>query len=149
MADVQFRLNTTEKDARWLKGGALADSVKIDPLLVKAAVDKAMQPGLAALRRNVGQMGVKTGRLKRSPAILTKRYGGSRRLTVVGLVGYRSGVAPHATFVELGTKPRAGRGIMPKFYLAWSAFFSNRNAMQATMRTELENIVADAIRNVS
>jgi len=145
---VEFRLNTSLQDARWMRGEALSKTIKVQPQLVRAAIGKAMQPGLAALRSNVNAAKVKTGRLKKSPGIVTRKYGGAGRLIIVGLVGYRSGVAPHSKYLELGTPPRSDRGKVTARRYAWLAYFHNREAMQQIARTELEGIVAQSISAV-
>jgi|688.fasta_scaffold57154_4 hypothetical protein len=146
MADgIEFRLNTTEKDARWVSGSTLQKAVRLDANEIRAAVERSMQPGLASLRQNVQEVGTVTGRLRRSPAIVTRRYGRAPRLTVMGLVGYRSGVAPHARLMELGTPPRAGRGLVKARRLAWKAFFYNRDTMSARMQAEMEALLSKAV----
>lgn len=143
---VEFRLNTSAKDARWMRGQALSETVKIDPASIRHAVEASMQPGLMALRQNVSAAKVKTGRLRRSPGILTRKYGGSKRLIIVGLVGYMAGVAEHSRYLEMGTPPRAGgRGqIAPRRY-AWLAYFHTRKAMQESAQRQIEGIVERAI----
>ena len=145
---VEFRLNTTAKAARWMGGSALSSTLKIDPSAVRRAIERAMAPGLAALRRNVGEAKVKTGRLRRAPAAVTRKYGGAKRLVIVGLVGYASGVAPHATHLEVGTPPRAGRGqVRPRRY-AWLAYFQNREQMKNLAQAGIENLMASAVSQV-
>jgi hypothetical protein len=149
MADgIQFRINTTEKDARWLSGETVAKAVQLSPADVQAAVERSLAPGLSAMRANVSKIRRKTGRLQQSPAILTRRYGRAPRFTVLGLLGYRHGVAPHARNVELGSPPRAGRGIMPALRPAWRAYFDNRQTMQARMQSELEKLLEGAVKKV-
>lgn len=142
---VEFRLNTTGKDARWMRGKALSESVAIDANDVRQAIVSAMQPGLVALKTNVSQARAITGRLRRSPGIVTRKYGGSKRLVIVGLVGYMSGVAPHSTYIEMGTPPRAGRGQIKARRYAWLAYFHNRQAMQDAAKANLEAVMAKAV----
>ena len=146
--EVEFRLNTTAKDARWMRGTALTESVKLDPTQVQAAIERSMQPALLALRSNVATARPKTGRLLKSPGILTRKYGGARRLVVVGLVGYKSRVAPHARYLEFGTPPVGNRrGIKARRY-AWLAYFQNQDQMKATAKAALENLIANATSSV-
>jgi hypothetical protein len=150
MADgISFKINTTEKDARWLTGETAGKAVQLDPADLQAACERSLAPGLSALRANVSKIGKKTGRLRQSPAILTRRYGRAPRFTAVGLLGYRSGVAPHARNVELGSPPRAGRGLMPALRPAWRAFYANRETMKSRMKAELEALLAKAVAKVS
>lgn len=146
MADgISFRLNTTEKDARWMSGETAHKAVRINPDEIQAAVERSMQPGLMALRANVNQrVGVRTGRLRKSPAIVIRRYGRAPRLTVMGLVGYLHGVAPHARLMELGTPPRDGRGMVKARRMAWRAYFDNRETMGAKMTAELQAVLERA-----
>jgi hypothetical protein len=146
---VDFRLNTTEKDARWMQGSALQESLILDPQDVRAIVEDSMQPGLQALRRNVGQVGTVTGRLRRAPAVLTRKYGRQPRFRILGLLGYRNGIAPHARFLELGTPPRAGRGLVKARRMAWSAFFLNRKQMLNTVKARLEALVAKSLSRMA
>jgi hypothetical protein len=145
---VDFRLNTTEKDAKWMKGSVLQQSLVLDPQDVRAAVEASMQPGLQALRRNVGQVGTVTGRLRKAPAVLTRKYGRQPKFRILGLLGYRSGVAPHARYLELGTPPRAGRGLIKARRMAWSAFFSNRDQMLNAAKSRLEALAAKALAKI-
>lgn len=145
---VDFRLNTTEKDAKWMKGSVLQESLVLDPQDVRAAIEESMQPGLQALRLNVGRLGSVSGRLRRSPAVLTRKYGRQPKFRILGLVGYRSGVAPHARYLELGTPPRAGRGLIKARRMAWSAFFSNRDQMLNAAKARLEALAAKALAKI-
>lgn len=142
---IRFGINTTEKDAKWLRGETVSKAVQLDPASMQAACERSLQPGLMALRANVSKIGKVTGRLQRAPAVLTRRYGRAPRFTVVGLLGYRHGVAPHARNVELGSPPRDGRGVMPTLRPAWLAYFHNRDAMKANMRAELESLIEKAL----
>lgn len=143
--EVAFRLNTTAKDGKWLRGNAVAQSLSIDPSQVRQTIERAMQPGLLALRSNVSQAKVKTGRLRKSPGIVTRKYGGGKRLIVVGLVGYRAGVAPHAKYLEFGTPPVGNRKPIKARRYAWLAYFHNREAMQAAAQAGLESLMAEAV----
>ena len=142
---VEFRLNTSAHDARWMRGKALSETVRVEADLVRAAIGKAMQPGLAALRANVSEAKVKTGRLRKAPATVTRKYGGAGRLIMVGLVGYKSGAAPHSRYLEAGTPPRSGRGQIKARRYAWLAYFHNREAMKQIAKTELEAIMASSL----
>lgn len=146
---IKFRINTTEKDGKWLRGETVSQAVRLNPQDMQAACERSLQPGLMALRANVSKIGRVTGRLQRSPAVLTRRYGRAPRFTVVGLLGYQHGVAPHARNVELGSPPRFNRGVMPTLRPAWLAYFHNREAMQANMQSELESLIAKALGRVS
>lgn len=146
--EVEFRLNTTARDAKWMRGTALSEAMKIDATQVRAAIERSMQPSLSALRRNVATARPKTGRLRRSPGILTRKYGGSKRLVIVGLVGYKSRVAPHARYLEFGTPPVGNRKPTVARRYAWLAFFHTRDEMQATAKSELEAIVSNAASKV-
>jgi hypothetical protein len=146
--EVTFKINTTQKDARWLKEKALADAFQIEPSEVVEAVEHALQPALWALRKNVLAAKVRTGRLRSSPGTVVRKYGGKRRLTVVGLVGYKSGVAPHSPYLELGTPPRAGRGKVVARRYAWLAYFHNKQAMKQTLQANLEAVMQNAIDGV-
>ena len=141
---LDFRLNTTELDGRIMRGGGLNGALQLDPADMRRAIVDAMQPGLAALKSNISGVKRKTGRLAMSPGIETRTYQHGRRTIVVGLVGYKSGVAPHARYLELGTPPRAGRGIVKPRRYAWKAFFYNRYSMQAAAQRNLEALVAKA-----
>lgn len=148
MADgIRFGINTTEKDARWMRG-ELSQAVHLSPEDLKGACERSLHPGLVALQSNVGRIGRKTGRLQRAPGILTRRYGRPPKTIVVGLLGYKHGVAPHARNVELGSPPRFNRGIMPALRPAWLAYFANRETMKANMKAELEALVAKALAAV-
>jgi len=145
---LDFRLNTTQLDGRVMKGGGLDGSIQLDPEEVRAAIVDAMLPSLASLRSSVSAVRRKTGRLAASPGIETRRYQKGRRNIIVGLVGYKSGVAPHARYLEMGTPPRAGRGKIEPRRFAWLAFFHNRQTMQATAQKNLEALMARAISKV-
>lgn len=147
--DVEFRLNTTARDGKWLRGSMLGQTVKIDPTQVREAVERSMQSGLSALRSNVSAAGVKTGRLRRSPGIVTRKYGGARRLVIVGLVGYKAGVAPHAKYLEFGTPPRGNRRPIAARRYAWLAYFHNREAMQSAAKSALEAIMEKAVQGAT
>lgn len=142
--EVEFRLNTSAKDARWMRGNALSESIKINPDKVRAALITAMRPGLSALRQNVAQAKTRTGRLRRSPGVLTRKYGGAQRLIMVGLVGYVSGVAPHSKYLELGTPPRFGRGQIKARRYAWLAYFRNQETMRDIAKQQLEQVMLEA-----
>lgn len=146
---VTFKINTTQKDARWLKEKALADAFKIEPSEVVEAVEHSLQPALWALRKNVSAARVRTGRLRDSPGTVVRKYQGKARLTVVGLVGYKAGVAPHSSFLELGTPPRAGRGQVKARRYAWLAYFHNKEAMKSNLQANLEAVMQNAIDGVT
>lgn len=143
--DVEFRLNTTAKDAKWMRGVMATKTLKLDSAAVRRTIEHAMQPGLLSLKSNVSEAAVKTGRLRKSCGIVTRKYGGARRLVIVGLVGYKSGVAPHAKYLELGTAPRENRGQIRARRYAWLAYFRNRQAMQSAAQAGLESLMATAI----
>lgn len=145
---VTFKINTTQKDTRWLREKALADAFQVDPSEVVEAVEHALQPALWALRKNVSAAKVRTGRLRASPGTVVRKYGGKARLTVVGLVGYKSGVAPHSPYLERGTPPRAGRGKVAARRYAWLAFFQNKEAMKSNLQANLEAVMQNAIDGV-
>jgi hypothetical protein len=145
---AEFRLNTTEKDARWMRGGVLQETLVLPSAQVRAAVESSMQVGLSALRNNLSAIRVRTGRLQRSPAVLTRKYGRDPKYRIVGLLGYKSGVAPHARYIELGTPPRDGRGKVTAQRPAWLAFFHNRERMAQMLQMELERMAADALSKV-
>jgi hypothetical protein len=145
---IRFGLNTTEQDAKWIKGGVLDRTIVLSAQDVRAAVERSMQPGLMALQRNVQQVPARSGRLRKSPAILTRKYGRAPFFKIVGLVGYRSGVAPHARYLEMGTPPRAGRGLVKAGRMAWSAFFANKDVMGANITREMESLVQKAVNAV-
>ena len=145
---VDFRLNTTEKDAKWMKGSVLQESLVLEPQDVRDAIEQSMQPCLQALRLNVGRLGSVSGRLRRSPAVLTRKYGRQPKFRILGLVGYRLGVAPHARYLELGTPPRAGRGLIKARRMAWSAFFDNREQMLNAAKSRLEALAAKALAKI-
>lgn len=147
--EVEFRLNTSEKDARWMRGRALSETVRIDQDKFRQAITKAMMPGLASLQRQVAAVRTVTGRLRKSPGIVTRKYGGANRLIIVGLVGYKAGVAPHSRYLELGTPPRAGRGIVKARRYAWRAFWENQDTMKASAEAALTGLIEDAIDSVS
>ena len=147
---IEFQLNTTEKDGKYVSGGVLESHLRVDPEDVRAAVMRSMSPGLQALRQNVSAIGMRTGRLRRSPGILTRKYGKSPHFRILGLVGYQHGIAPHARNVELGSPPRSGpRGVMPAFRPAWMAYFHNRQVMAANVQREIEALVQRAISRVA
>lgn len=146
---ADFRLNTTAKDARWMRGGVLQDGLALDPTEVRAIVDRNMQPGLAALRQNVSRIKSRTGRLRRAPAVLTRKYGRGGKFRIVGLLGYASGVAPHAPFIERGTPPRAGRGKVAAQWPAWLAFFATREQMGESIKADLAALVQRTVSRLS
>lgn len=147
--EVTFKINTSAKDARWIRKHELAEAFKVEPTEVVEAVEHALQPALRSLQQNVQQAKVVTGRLRRSPGTVVRRYGGKQRLTVVGLVGYKSGVAPHSPFLERGTPPRAGRGKVVARRYAWLAYFNNKSAMKETLQANLESVMQNAIDGVT
>jgi hypothetical protein len=147
--NVTFKINTTSKDARWIREHALLATLKIDPAEVIEAVDHALQPALWALQKNVQRAKSLTGRLRRSPGTVVRRYGGKQRLTVVGLVGYKSGVAPHSSFLERGTPPRAGRGKVVARRYAWLAYSQNKAVMRETLQANLEAVMENALDGVT
>jgi hypothetical protein len=140
--EVTFRLNTSAKDTKWMRGGVLKEGMALNAQDVRAIVERNMQPGLASLRQNVSRIGVRTGRLRRAPAVLTRKYGREAKFRILGLLGYRSGVAPHAIHIERGTPPRAGRGKVAAQWPAWLAFFANRQQMKSAIQADLEALVA-------
>lgn len=146
--EVTFKINTTQKDARWLKEKALAETFQVEPTEVVEAVEHALQPALWALRKNVSAAKVRTGRLRSSPGTVVRQYRGKSRLTVVGLVGYKAGVAPHSRFLELGTPPRAGRGQVKARRYAWLAYFQNKEAMKSNLQANLEAVMQNAIDGI-
>ena len=146
--EVTFKINTTQKDARWLREKALADAFQVEPSEVVEAVEHALQPALWTLRSNVQAAKARTGRLRASPGTVVRKYQGKSRLTVVGLVGYKSGVAPHSRFLELGTPPRAGRGQVQARRYAWLAYFQNKEAMRSSLQANLEAVMQNAIDGV-
>lgn len=146
--EVTFKINTTQKDARWLKENALAEAFQVEPSEVVEAVEHALQPALWALKKNVSAARVRTGRLRASPGTVVRQYKGKARLTVVGLVGYKAGVAPHSKFLELGTPPRSGRGQVKARRYAWLAYFNNREAMKSNLQANLEAVMQNAIDGV-
>ena len=147
--EATFRLNTSAKDARWIRGGVLQDGMALNAQDVRAIVERDMQPGLASLRQNVSRIGVRTGRLRKAPAILTRKYGRGSKFRIVGLLGYRSGVAPHAIHIERGTPPRAGRGKVAAQWPAWLAFFANREQMKAAIQADLGALVSKTASKLS
>lgn len=146
--EVTFKINTTQKDARWLKERALAEAFQVEPSEVVEAVEHALQPALLALRKNVLGATVHSGRLRASPGTVVRKYGGKARLTVVGLVGYKSGVAPHSRYLELGTPPRSGRGKVEARRYAWLAYFQNKEAMKSNLQASLEAVMQNAIDGI-
>jgi hypothetical protein len=146
--EVTFKINTTQKDARWLKEKALAAAFQVEPSEVVEAVEHALQPALFALRKNASDARVRSGRLRASPGTVVRKYGGKARLTVVGLVGYKSGVAPHSRYLELGTPPRAGRGKVLARRYAGLAYFQNKEAMKSNLQASLEAVMQNAIDGV-
>ena len=144
----QWNLDTTEDNVRGLAGKY--DNAKVPASEIAAVMERALQPALAALRQEVVKMGSRTGRLRASPGVVIKQLGAGSNVTVMGLVGYRHGVAPHAGLVERGSPPRAGpRGKMPAFNLAWRAFFRNRTVIEETMKSAMAAMAQRSVKKLT
>ena len=149
MADgIDIQLNTRFQDAKWLSGNALGQSLRVEAAALLQAAERAVQPGLVALQSNVNQIRSRKCALRRSPGTKSKLYGGGSRQTATALVGYRSGVAPHAYYVEFGTRKRRGRGAMAARRPLLRAFESARSSMEAAMTRELQAIMARAASKI-
>ena len=143
--ELELRINTRLQDREWLSGRALSNSVYVDAPLLMAAVTRAAQPGLQALQSNVNQIPSRTGRLRRSPILKSKWYGGGSLrggVSAVALVGYQNDVAPHAYFVEYGARGRSRRGSMPTLAPLARAFEAARPAMENALNAEMQ-LIAD------
>jgi hypothetical protein len=145
---LQVELNTQYHDAQYLRGELLVNAMQVDVSSLLAAATRAVQPGLQALRTNVNAIRARSGRLGRSPGTKSKIYGGGSRRTVTALVGYRSGIAPHAYYVEFGTKDRSKRGRMAGKLPLQRAFETARPAMENAMTRELQDLMAKAANAV-
>lgn len=142
--NFDIQLNTRYHTEKWISGSGLGSALQVDTPSLLAAANRAVQPGLAALRTNVNQIRARTGALRRSPATKAKIYGSGTRRTATALVGFKSGVAPHSYYVEFGTKARKGRGSMVGLAPLSRAFQASRPAMEAAMTRELQSLMANA-----
>lgn len=140
---MEMRINTSYHDAQWLQGRALQGALTVPVSELLAACERAVAPGLQALRSNVAGIRSRTGRLRRSPGSKAKIYG----TTATALVGYRSGVAPHAYFIEFGAKRRK-QGRTKAFGPLRRAFEASRSAMQRTIAKELTAVAEKATAGV-
>ena len=138
-----MRLNTRYQDAKWIEGRALQAALVVPVPELLAACDRAVVPGLMALRSNVSAIRSRTGRLRRSPGAKAKIYG----TTATALVGFRSGVAPHAYYIEYGAR-RKRQGRTAALQPLRRAFDSSRNAMERAMSQELAAIAHKAASSV-
>ena len=140
MADgFEMRLNSRYQDARWLEGKALQAALVVPVPELLAACDRAVMPGLMALRSNVSAIRSRTGRLRRSPGTKAKVYG----TTATALVGFKSGVAPHAYYIEYGAR-RKRQGSTAALRPLRRAFEASRGAMERAMSHELAAIAEKA-----
>jgi len=146
MAVFEIGINTRYENAKWLKGQAVSEALYIDPSKLAKACERSIEPGMMALRSNVNRIPARTGALRRSPVSKVKLYGNGKRATAVGLVGFKSGIAPHAYYIEFGAS-RALQGSTKVYRPLGNAFDSSRSAMQAVMTDELAKIMADAANN--
>lgn len=136
-----------------ISGRVLQDAFVLDVSEIVAACEAAAVPGLAALRQNVSGIRKVTGRLSSAPAITTRYYRRKKTgLVGVALVGYRSGVAPHASLVEFGTKRRSSkkgnRGAAPAQRPLTKAFTQTRSSMESKLSAELQRIMASKAESV-
>jgi len=144
MADgIELRLNTSYQDGKWLEGRGLTSSLVVPVPALMAACHRAIMPGLTALQSNVNAIRARTGRLRRSPGLKTKVYG----TTATALVGFRSGTAPHAYYVEYGAKRRL-RGSTAALRPLRRAFDVSRGAMERVMAAELAAIADRALGGI-
>lgn len=139
----ELQINTSYQDAKWLKGRGLQVTLEVPVPQLLAACDRAIMPGLSALRTNVAGIRAKSGRLRQSPGTKAKIYG----RTATALVGFRSGVAPHAYYVEYGAK-RKLRGSTAALKPLRRAFDSSRGAMAQIMAREMEALGQRALGSV-
>jgi hypothetical protein len=146
--DFDIQLNTAYHSEKWLSGSGLGPAMRVDAASLLAAAQRAVQPGLVALQSNVNQIRARTGALKQSPGIKAKLYGNGGRRTATALVGFKSGVAPHAYYVEFGTKPRRRRGSMVGLKPLTRAFQASRPAIESAMTRELQSLMAKAAGSV-
>ena len=146
---LDFEISTKYRDANFLAGNAVADALRLDVSKLVGSCNRAAAPGLMALRSNVAGIKSKTGRLGRSPAVKSKVYKTGNNWTALALVGYDSGIAPHAYYIEYGSRNRQKRGAMPAFFPLQRAFESTRETMKATMQNELQKIMAEAAKRLA
>lgn len=146
--DFEIQLNTRYHSEKWLTGSGLGSVMQVDTPSLLAAANRAVQPGLVALQTNVNQIRARSGALRKSPATKSKIYGSGSRRTATALVGFKSGIAPHAYYVEYGTKARRGRGSMVGLAPLTRAFEASRPSMEAAMTRELQSLMAKAANAV-
>lgn len=142
-AGFEMRLNTSYQDAKWLEGKGLQSSLRVSVPELLAACDRAIAPGLSALRTNVSSIRSRTGRLRRSPGAKSRIYG----TTATALVGFRSGVAPHAYYVEYGAKRRL-KGRTAAMRPLGRAFATAQGAMERIMQAEMKAIAERAVGGI-
>lgn len=144
----------SEENERNLKRMAEVAGNLVPPELLVDATERALAPALGALHAGVRGIGVKTGRLRKAPAIRVRKYaraaaGGKQNVTVMGLVGFRSSVAPHDWYVEFGTNPRRGRGVMPASYVTQRAYEASRSEVTAIMSAEMRRLAEAAVKKLA
>jgi hypothetical protein len=139
----------TDENERYLKRGSMVANELIPAESLRAATERALQPGLIALQAETRSVGVKTGRLRAAPGVkfVGRQRGGFR--SIIGMVGFRSGFAPHDWYVEYGTRLRRGRGIMPAAFLSQKAFDRSRGEITSIMRREMTALAEQAARRLA
>lgn len=145
----------SEENERYLKRAAGMELVSAADL--RSAVERSLQPALTALHEEVGKLGVKTGRLRAAVGTKIRTYGGvsegfAKRFstpTVLGVVGFISGRAPHDWYVETGTRPRPGTGQMPAFEPAQKAYDRTRDQVTSLMGAEMHALASRAVRKLA
>ena len=154
MADyLSFQIKARGNTAKAISGLALQEEFRIETQELVDVCRRAATPGLSALRSNAQAVHRVTGRLASAPAILTKYYRRKRTgVVAAAIVGYASGVAPHATLVEKGTKQRASRrgnrGAMRGQFPLMRAFDSSRATMEASLSEGLARLMAQKAQSV-
>jgi hypothetical protein len=138
-AGFEMRLNTAYQDSKWLEGRGLQSALVVSVPEMLAACDRAIMPGLSALRSNVAGIPRRSGRLRSSPGTKSKIYG----TTATALVGFRSGAAPHAYYIEYGAKRRL-RGSTAALRPLRRAFETSQGAMAQIMAREMRMLAEKA-----
>lgn len=139
----------TDENERYLKRGSMVANELIPAGSLQEATQRALQPGLAALKAETLSVGVKTGRLRAAPGVKFLRRGREPFVSIIGMVGFRSGFAPHDWYVEYGTRLRRGRGTMPPAFLSQKAYDRSRGEITSIMRREMTALAEQAARRLA
>jgi hypothetical protein len=150
---LNIQIAAAHNAAKAISGVALQDGFRLELKELVDACERAVSPGLMALRSNV--MGIRrvSGRLASSPAIVTKYYRRKRTgVVATALVGYRKGAAPHSRLVEFGTGVRlsrkGNRGKAPAQKPLARAFDSTKSTMESKLSAELQRLIASKAARV-